>query len=195
MGDYDGYEDEPPEDEPVRETVKESLMPKVSYDMPIPERFCTTTKAMFYEYRFQTTVTDKAPYTLGKQDRLDKDGKHLYKSMYLIYMQCDSEYEAAIKLLGSYPHWRKLKRCSWFHDHFEEWEEERNIRDEAIARSILVRLAMVGNVTAARTLYTNSNAKPKGKLGRPETGGQRQVKTGDDELDEMLSRSFKAGED
>ena len=195
MGEYDGYEDEPEDDEPVRETVKESLMPKTLYNMPIPERFCTTTKAMFYEHRFQTTVKEKAPYTLRKQDKVDEKSGHVYRSMYLIYMQCDSEYEAAIKLLGSYPHWRKLKRCSWFHDHFEAWEAERNIRDEAIARSILVRLAMVGNVTAARTLYTNSKDKLRGKLGRPETGGQRKVKTGDDELDEMINRSLEADED
>lgn len=191
MSEYD-YDDEPEEDAPAKETTKESLLPRRTEDLPIPKAFLKSTKGMFYKYRFQTTIKEKAPYTLRNQDFV-KDG-HLYRSMYLIYMECDSEYEAAIKLLGSYPHWQKLKRCSWFHDYFEAWEAERNIRDEAIARSILVRLAMVGNVTAARTIYTNS--KPvKGEKGRPPTGGQRQHISDDEKLEEMIQRSIEAGED
>jgi len=191
---YDEWEDveDPDEDEVKSQSLKEQLLPRTQYNMPIPDRFCKTTKALFYEYRYQTTVDDKAPYTLKYQDFVDPTG-HRYKSMYQIYMNCDSEYEAAIKILGSFPHWKKLKRCSWFHDHIERWEEERNIRDEAIARSILVKLAETGNVTAARTLFANANATKKA-MGRPEGGGKRTESTGDEELDQMLGRSSDAGE-
>jgi hypothetical protein len=182
-----------PDEEPKKQSLKEQLLPCNQYNMPIPERFCKTTKALFYEYRYQTTVTDKAPYTLRYQDFIDPEG-HMYKSMYQIYMRCDSEYEAAIAILGSYPHWKKLKRCSWFHDDIERWEEERNIRDEAIARSILVTLAECGNVTAARTLFANANATKKA-MGRPEKGGKRMGSTGDEELDAMLGRSKDANGD
>lgn len=190
---YDEWDNvDDPDEEPSKETLKESLLPRTQFNMPIPDRFTKTTKALFYEYRYQTTVTDKAPYTLKYQDYVDVTG-HMYKSMYQIYMNCDSEYEAAIRILGSFPHWVKLKRCSWFHDHIERWEDERNIRDEAIARSILVRLAETGNVTAARTLFANSKAT--NKMGRPLKGGSRQESTGDDELDAMLDRSSHADGD
>lgn len=189
--DWDNLDDEE-EDEPVRETIKESLMPRNKYNLPIDERFQKTTKGLFYEHRFQTTVDIPAPYTL-RNDDFERDG-HVYKSMYQIYMHCDSEYEAAIQILGSYSHWNKLKRCSWFHDHIERWENERNIRDEAIARSILVKLAEAGNVTAARTLYQNSKATKK-EMGRPNKGGKRQESLGTDELDEMFSRGKEADGD
>lgn len=192
---YDEWDDveDPDEDEPKALSLKEQLLPRTQYNMPIPDRFTKVTKALFFEYRYQTTVTDNAPYTLKYQDFVGPDG-HRYKSMYQIYMNCDSEYEAAIKILGSFPHWKKLKRCSWFHDHIEKWEEERNIRDEAIARSILVKLAETGNVTAARTLFSNANATKK-IMGRPLGGGTRQESEGQTELDQMLGRSSEADGD
>lgn len=182
---WDEVED--PDEEEVKQTLKQQLSPRDKYNMPIPERFLRTTKGLFYEHRHHTTVKEKAPYTLKNMDKMDCTG-HVYKSMYMIYMSCDSEYEAAIVLLGSYPHWQKLKRCSWFQDYVEVWEQERNIRDEAIARSILVRLAECGNVTAARTLYANAE-KTKGKIGRPTKGGSRAEGSANSVLDAMLDRS------
>lgn len=188
---WDGVTDD--DDEVVdTKTLKEKLMPRERYDMPIPERFLKTTKGLFYEHRHQTTVKDKAPYTLRNMDFTDAAG-HLYRSMYMVYMQCDSEYEAAIELLGSYPHWKKLKRCSWFGDFVSAWEEERNIRDEAIARSILIRLAECGNVTAARTVFANVK-DAKGKIGRPPKGGDRAEGVASSVLDEMLKAATSEGD-
>ena len=190
MADWDEVEDDEPEE---KVTLKQSLMPKELLDLPIPVRFLKTTKGLFYEHRHHTTVDEKAPYTLRTQDFIDSAG-HIYRSMYMVYMKCDSEYEAAIALLGSYHHWQKLKRCSWFQDYVQSWESERNIRDEAIARSILVRLAECGNVTAARTLYANAE-KTKGIIGRPPKGGKREESEGESELEQMLQRSRDASKD
>lgn len=190
MADWDEVDDDEPEE---KVTLKQALMPKELLDLPIPIRFLKTTKGLFYEHRHHTTVDEKAPYTLRTQDFIDSTG-HIYRSMYMVYMKCDSEYEAAIALLGSYHHWKKLKRCSWFQDYVQSWESERNIRDEAIARSILVRLAECGNVTAARTLYANAE-KTKGIIGRPPKGGHREESSGDTELEQMLQRSRDASEE
>lgn len=191
MPEYDEWKEvEDSEESEEKISLKKALSPCVEGDMPIPIRFLKTTKGLFYEHRHHTTVNEKAPYTLRYLDFTDSKG-HTYKSMYMIYMDCDSEYEAAIRLLGSYHHWLKLKRCSWFQDYVQVWEQERNIRDEAIARTILVRLAEVGNVTAAKTLYTNAE-KVKGKIGRPPKGGSREESEGSDELAEMLRRSVMA---
>jgi len=189
---WDEVED-PDEDEEVKQTLKEQFAPKDRFNMPIPDRFLATTKGLFYEHRHHTTVKQPCPFTLGNMDRMGNSG-HIYKSMYMIYMSCDSEYEAAIALLGSYPHWCKLKKCSWFQEYLIRWENERTIRDEAIARSILIRLAECGNVTAARTVYANAE-KTKGKIGRPSKGGKREETDGLSELEIMLQRSAEADGD
>ena len=87
---------------------KQSLQPKVGDALPIAQALVGCTKALFFENRFQTTVTEPAPYCLKSNDWEAKGV--VYRSMYLIYMSCDSEYEAAIKLLGNFQHWTKLKR-------------------------------------------------------------------------------------
>ena len=88
--------------------TKQALRPKVGDALPIDQTLVGCTKALFFENRHNTTVKTKAPYCLKPNDH-ELRGK-VYKSMYLIYMSCDSEYEAAIKLLGNYQHWTKLKR-------------------------------------------------------------------------------------
>lgn len=164
-------------------TIKEQLLPKEDWELPIDIGFRRCTKALFYEFRFQTTVKVQAPYTLKDYDHTV--GGTVYISMYKIYMKCDSEYEAAIVLLGSYPHWQKLKKCKWFQEYVERWETERNIRDEALARTKLVELAERGNVTAARTLFANSKVTDK-ERGRPKSGGKRAKGGSHSTLEEML---------
>lgn len=175
-----------PEEE-LYQTRKEQLLPKRDDALPIDPAFRHMTKGMFYEYRHQSTSQLQPPFTLKPYDFTDIHGVE-YESMYLLYMECDSEYEAAIKILGSYNHWKKLANTNWFSKHLEEWEMERNIRDEAIARSTLIAAAEAGNVPAANSIYKNS--KGGGKVGRPERGGKRKKSTGSNEaLDAMLRRT------
>jgi hypothetical protein len=166
---------------------KEDLLPRTEDELPIPLSLRHSTQALFYEYRHQTTSKVQAPYTLKDYD-VHIGGK-TYRSMYMVYMSCDSEYEAAIKLLGSYGHWKKLVAAKWFADYYARWEYERNVRDEALARSVVVKLAEKGNVTAARTLFQNSKTHNPGEPGRPAKGGKRKEGSGSAELDEMLSRA------
>lgn len=177
--------------EDLERTYKESLVPKPDDELPINVLLRHCTKALFYEFRHQTTMTGKgirAPYTLKAYDWI-KDGI-TYRSMYHIYLRCDSEYEAAIVLLGSYAHWQRLKQCKWFIPYLDIWELERNKRDEAIARSILIQQAEQGNVSAARSIYTHS--KNANKVGAPRRNGKRIPTDGIYELDEMLGRSEEA---
>ncbi len=183
-----------PEEEPVIFTAppveefadvnKLSLQPKVGDALPISQTMVGCTKALFFEHRFQTTVTENAPYCLKSNDHEFKDV--VYRSMYLIYMSCDSEYEAAIKLLGNFQHWQKLKRCTWFLPYVEEWNAELALRESALAKSKLVTLTENGNVTAARTLL---NTKGVASRGKPEGKGKRNSDIIPGDLDEMLERT------
>jgi hypothetical protein len=114
------------------------------------------TQGLFYEYRHQST--NKAPYNLKERDWKGT------KSMYQIYMSCDSEYEAAMRLLGSWKHWQTLLNSPFFAKEVEKWREEREIKDAAMAKSVLVEQANEGNVAAAKTLLDMST---KRKAGRP----------------------------
>jgi hypothetical protein len=173
-----------PEEETIYSVDKKTLLPRVGEDLPIDATLVGTTQALFFEFRFQTTSPTTAPYCLKPHDHT-LDGT-LYRSMYLIYISCDSEYEAAIKLLGNYAHWLKLKKCSWFIDHLEAWNAELLLREEALARSKLVTLTEAGNVTAARTLLNNKKPAPVGKT---PARGKRKNDVVMDDLDSMLERA------
>ena len=163
---------------------KSSLRPKVGDSLPIDQNLVGCTKALFFENRHNTTVTTTAPYCLKPNDH-ELHGI-VYKSMYLIYMSCDSEYEAAIKLLGNYQHWTKLKRCTWFMPYVEEWNAELVLRESALAKSKLVTLTEAGNVTAARTLL---NTKKIAGVGKPPKKGKRTSDIIPGDLEEMLDRT------
>ena len=179
---------EPEQTYDIPDVDKMSLRPKVGDALPIDQTLVGCTKALFYENRFQTTVETNAPYCLKSNDH-ELHGV-VYKSMYLIYMSCDSEYEAAIKLLGNYQHWTKLKRCTWFLPYVEEWNAELRLRESALARAKLVKLTEAGNVTAARTLL---NDKKIAGVGKPKGKGKRKPDIMSGDLDEMLERTDISG--
>lgn len=181
---------EPEKAHDIPEVNKLSLRPKVGDQLPIHPRFVGCTKAMFYEHRHQTTVDIAAPYCLKPNDHEFKGV--VYKSMYLIYMSCDSEYEAAIKLLGNYQHWTKLKRCNWFLPYVEEWNAELRLRESALARAKLVKLTEAGNVTAARTLLNDKKIAGV-KVGKPKSKGKRTSDIEPGDIEEMLERTDISG--
>lgn len=174
------------EEEDEYQTRKQQLLPKHDDELPIDPAFRHMTKGMFYEFRHQSTSELTPIFTLKPYDFTDVHG-NTYASVYLLYMECDSEYEAAIKILGSYNHWKKLARAGWFSSYLEEWEAERNIRDEAIARSTLIAAAEAGNVTAANSIYKNSK-KADSKVGRPTTAKRNKTGGTKGAVDTMLKR-------
>ena len=176
------------EPEEVMPVDKQSLRHKVGKDLPIDEGLVGCTKALLFENRFNTTVTITAPYCLKSNDHVAKGVT--YRSMYLIYMSCDSEYEAAIKIVGNYSHWQKLKRCTWFIPYLEEWNAELGLREAALAKSKLVSLTERGNVTAARTLLNGKAAAP---VGKPAKKGARKDDIIPGDLEEMLERTDLSG--
>lgn len=115
------------------------------------------TQGLFYEYR--TQGLEDPVYTLK-----DKDWKGCL-SMYKIYMSCDTEYEAAMKLLGSWSHWKRLTEAGWFKVYLNQWREEMDIRNAALGKTVIICQAREGNVTAARDLL--NMAKESTGRGRP----------------------------
>jgi hypothetical protein len=75
--------------------------------------------------------------------------------MYQIFMQCPSEYDAALVLLGSFAHWQKLCKTQWFTPHITKWREQMAIRDCAIGQSTIYLKALQGDVSAGKQLLAN----------------------------------------
>lgn len=129
---------------------------------PLPEKLRGLTQALFYEFRHMSKCNHPPIYNLK-----DKEWEGT-KSMYLEYMKYPTEYDAAIAILGSWPHWCKLKQCNWFKEHYDKWEEERLIRDLASATTTLLKAAEGGDTAAARTVLTHFGDKKKPSArGRP----------------------------
>jgi hypothetical protein len=167
---------------------KIDLSTKALEDLPIDPGLHKTTCALFFEWKDKSSCSITPPYTLKTQDHT----LHgiTYKSMYLIYMSCASEYEAAIKLLGHYPHWKKLADSRWFAPELAVWREDMARRDAAEAKQVLLSLAKEGNVTAARAVLAESKGvKPVGKP----RGGKRNVDTSDSDVDELLHQADQQG--
>lgn len=129
------------------------------------------TQGLFYEFG-----NPDAPYTLRDQDYTSRAGK-AYTSAAEIYRNSADEYEAALKLLGSWSHWQLLLRtCKWFVDGADtggfdfpglnSWREEMALRDASMSKKQLQEAAEAGNVAAMR--YLNEHAGKKKKVGRPE---------------------------
>jgi len=87
-----------------------------------------------------------------------------YPSAYLIYMNSIDERDAALKLVGSMSHWRKLCACEWFlegrievqFEGLEQWREDMIARDATLAKEVLMKNTSQGNVTAAKALHQTS---------------------------------------
>lgn len=119
-----------------------------------------------------------------------KDYEHKgYPSMYKIYIASDTEYEAAIKLLGSWRHWKKLCRSKFFHPYIDEWREERRLLEEALARTALLRSLEDNNISAARTILEGSKRKGAGRPTNNEVAGNMKQAVEDmQDLDNIVQR-------
>jgi len=119
-------------------------------------------------------------------------------SAYQIYMASDSEYEAAMKLVGSWNHWQRLLKCPPFlngpEDAFSwtglnDWRREKEIKDKAIAYNQLKINAAGGNVQAQKIVYDGD--KTEAKRGRPSKDEVRNAAKKQAELDARMKEDYK----
>lgn len=137
--------------------AEDDLDPLFDRDELIGANFCYRTSSLFWEHRHDNGTGKELIYNLKE---VEWKGTISMKN---IYMACKTEYQAAMKLLGSWPHWKELSQCEWFKPHLEAWQTEREVRDAAIGKAVLITEAIAGNVSAARALHTEYKRAP----GRP----------------------------
>ncbi len=140
------------------------------------------TQGLFYEFRFQTN-SEYMPFTLKERDYKG------YLSAYKIYMSCETEYEAALKILNSWKHWEFLCESPWFAKELAKWREERDIRDAANAKCILMEEASNGNVTAAKAVLDLATKRKAGRPTKVEVDGEKKKQAAiDNKVSSIIER-------
>lgn len=141
--------------------------PEADQSVLLDDRQARKTETLFLESISSNSKKKYEPiYTLREQE------KQGLPSAYQIYMHSIDETDAALKLVGSLGHWRRLCGLKWFmegaeqmgHEGLRQWREDMKARDLSTAKRQLMDQAAGGNVNAAKKLMDEAN---KGRVGRP----------------------------
>ena len=83
------------------------------------------TQSLFLEIGYDT---EKAIYTLKDEDHEYKGNTYYSLKQLYLEMEDPTEYEFANTYLLGWQHWKRLKANKMLSKHFEEWEEELELR-------------------------------------------------------------------
>lgn len=153
------------------------------------------TKGLFLETNRNYKNNGDAPYTLKPYDHVFKDVE--YPSAKKIYLNCEdpTEYEAALKLFGSWEQWEKLITLDWFMEHLDEWRKELEVRIRSKAMKKIIKEAGEDSskaVSAAKFIAQGKYKQELKKRGRPskkEVKQELEVQTNlEKEIQEDLKR-------
>lgn len=135
------------------------------------------------------------PYTLKEEDFTNEEGTFVSARAIYLAAKDPTEYEAAMALLGSWEHWKKLLEVDWFVAELTKWREELEIalKSEAIAAMRLTAKTEGSKGTAAAKFIAQGGWEEK--KGRPskaavEKEARIQARI-HDELDDDIERMKK----
>lgn len=90
--------------------------------------------------------------------------KHGLISAYELYMESVDEGDAAMKMVGSLAHWRRMVNTRWFMDGvptknflgLKHWREDMAVRDASRAKAALFDKMADGDLQAAKKVYDSA---------------------------------------
>lgn len=179
-----------------REEIERRCEESFSGWSPLPENQRDHIASLFWENRFMCHSLERGYtpiYNLTTRD----DQSNGTLSVYLLFMQCATEYEAALVIMGSLTSWTDMCEKTWFKPLIERWRIEMNLRDIAIGKGALIKQASGGNAAAGKSLIEVSKSALPRRLrdtNVPPAVGNSQVDVvGDDILShaEQLKSSVK----
>jgi hypothetical protein len=160
------------------------------YDKKMSRR----TESLFKETIQHTSAKNYTPvYTLRDYER---DG---LPSAYLIYMSSVDEREAALKIVGSLAHWRRLCALKWFLEgragtQFEglrQWRKDMADRDASEAKRVLLKQCSADSVAAARALESSIKDTRKAQALVSTPNKKRSSNTEDSNIADILQLDRK----
>ena len=124
------------------------------------------TKSLFKEFY----LNEELPvFTLKEADDTCNKTGALLPSMRQVFLSFKDPtgYQFAKEVLGSYEHWKKLSRVSWFRQHLEDWLEEleTKLRSEGLEKIKEIAVGETGQAYQAAKFLANEDWKDK--KGRP----------------------------
>lgn len=152
------------------------------------------TKSLFIEH-----INDSYPafFTTKSYDVVKKG--ITYHSLYLKYMDIGdpTEYQAGVKLLGSWEHWQAMLRSKWFTDLITPWRLELQVKLESaryheMKRHITNDPGSPQAIQASKWLADRYGSKATAKRGRPskaeKEGHLKRLATEERDTNEDLKR-------
>ena len=108
---------------------------------------------------FMETTQDKQREPVLTLKDYDHEG---LRSIYQLYMASADEYDAAIRIVGSMAHWRKLMSASWFITGnpeknitgLESWRKDMQARDASAALKVIHERVKAGDRQASQFLLS-----------------------------------------
>lgn len=129
---------------------------------------------------------------------LDREINEL-PSAHQIYIHSADEYEAAMKLVGSWKHWKKVMEHKWFREGYSQgshkwegldvWREELEIKKKSRATRALLNLVSQNDRGAATRLLEEYKPKKRGRPSKEEVKQEARIEAGlMQDLDSDLKR-------
>lgn len=138
------------------ELKKERWEAATSGKIHVPKDMNRATAALFWEKRHEARLKQRGKTPLFNLSMRDHDDTLSFPQL---YYQCDSDYEAAMVILGSFEHWQRLCEAKWFAEKLALWQEEKALRDIAHGRAKIRELADGGNLAACKFLAAGGLSK------------------------------------
>lgn len=168
----------------------------LSGDIHVPASMNRATAALFWEKRHDVRWKERGITPIFNMSMKDHNGTLSFGQLYL---QCSSDYQAALVILGKWEHWERLLNTKWFPPYLQKLKEQKVLYDEALACAKLQEQAHKGNVTALRYLLSrdksnNPAPKPKAspkteKQSKPRDGKPLHTDNVEEGLDDWLSHA------
>lgn len=84
-------------------------------------------------------------------------------SAYQIYMESNTEYDAAQAIFGSWSIWNRYAEQTDFANALKGWREEKKLQEESKARQQLLEAAEMGSVPAMKAIWDSHHKEQKGR--------------------------------
>lgn len=122
--------------------------------------------------RWKTSIFYRAP-------KVGHNGIYEFEEARKVFLESNTEYEAAMKFVTSWEHWKAIANSGLCKPMIDLWREEKLMQDQTKAREMLWKAAENGNLTAARVIY---EAKKEEKITKEAKKKQEQMDAREEQL-------------
>lgn len=112
-------------------------------------------------YKGPTYPVDSAKFLRPKGVYVLSISPHIYSEDEIreAFLECSTEYEAAMRFVSHWEHWKQIMKSKHFSDLIVQWREEKEHKDKTEQKKLLQESAKKGNVSAQKILFEYQDAE------------------------------------